>query len=238
MNRNLSDPKRAYVVWTLIAINVLIFFVLEASGSTENAYYLFRHGAMLTSAITEDHEYWRFFTAMFLHFGADHIFNNMLVLFAVGTILENGIGHTRMAAIYLLSGLGANLVSHLVRVRAGEEVLSAGASGAVFGLIGAMIFAGIFARELTGALSARQIIILLILSLYHGVSEAVDDTAHLSGLVFGFLLAALLLKLFPPKKTNPGTGSDRWETAAQAPETAGDFSTETDRRKDGDNQWK
>ena len=203
MNNNLSDPKKAYVVWGLLAVNLLVFFILEAGGSTENGYYLYRNGAMLTSAITEDHEYWRLFTAKFLHFGASHVFNNMLALFAIGTILENGIGHGRMAAIYLLSGLGANLFSHLLRVRAGEDVLSAGASGAVFGLMGAMIFAGLFARERIGSLSLRQIIIMLILSLYHGVSEAVDDAAHLSGLVFGFLFAALFLKGLPPRETKP-----------------------------------
>ena len=95
MNRTLSDPKKAYVMWGLLAVNVLIFFILEAVGDSENGYFMFRHGAMLTSAVSEDHEYWRLFTAMFLHFGANHIFNNMLVLFAVGTFLENGIGHGR-----------------------------------------------------------------------------------------------------------------------------------------------
>ncbi len=200
MNRTLSDPKKAYVMWGLLAVNVLIFLVLEAMGNSESGYYMFRHGAMLTSAVSEDHEYWRLFTAMFLHFGANHIFNDMLVLFAVGTFLENGIGHGRLAAIYLLSGLGANITSHLINVQNGDEILSAGASGAVFGLMGAMIFAGLFARDLTGPLSPLQIIVMLGLSLYHGVSEAVDDAAHLSGLAYGFLLALVLLKLFPPKE--------------------------------------
>ena len=210
MDQTLSNPKKAYVVWALIAVNVLLFFVLEARGSTEDGYFMFEHGAMLTSAIEIDHEYWRLFSAMFLHFGASHLFNNMLVLFAIGTMLENGIGHGRMAAVYLLSGLGANLFSHLLRVSAGEEVLSAGASGAVFGLMGAMIYAGLFARSYIGALSFRQIIVMLILSLYHGVSEAVDDAAHLSGLAFGFLLAAVFLSLFPPRPKQPEFPPDRF----------------------------
>ena len=195
-----ADEKKAYAVWVLLVLNLLIFFILEAVGDTEDGYFMYRHGAMLTGAITEDGEYWRLFTAMFLHFGPEHVFNNMLVLFAIGTILENGIGHGRLAAIYLISGLGANLTSHLLNVRAGDEVLSAGASGAVFGLMGAMIFAGAFARDLIGSLSLRQIIVMLVLSLYHGVSEGVDDVAHVSGLIYGFLLAFLLLKLWPPKK--------------------------------------
>ena len=209
MDNTLSNPKRSYIVWGLIAVNVLVFLIMEADGDTENGYYMYRHGAMLTSALAEEHEYWRLLTAMFLHFGASHLFNNMLVLFAIGTMLENGIGHGRMAVIYLLSGLGANLFSHLLRVSAGEEVISAGASGAVFGLMGAMIYAGLFARSYIGALSLRQIIVMLILSLYHGVSEGVDDAAHLSGLAFGFLLAAVLLSFFPPRAKQPDPFSDR-----------------------------
>ena len=195
-----ADVKRSFVVWGLLAVNLLLFFILEAVGNTESGRFMYRYGAMLTSAIAEDHEYWRLFTAMFLHFGPEHVFNNMLVLFAVGTILETGIGHGRFAALYLISGLLANLTSYLANVQAGREVLSAGASGAIFGLMGAMIFAGLFARDILGSLTLPQIIVMLVLSLYHGVNEAVDDTAHLSGLLYGFLLAVLLLKLFPPKR--------------------------------------
>ena len=197
MDQRLSNPKKAYVVWGLFIINLLIFFVLETIGNTEDSVFMYRHGAMLTSAISHGHEYWRFFTAMFLHFGPTHIFNNLLVLFAIGTILENGIGHVRTAAIYLLSGLGANLISYFISLRAGEEVLSAGASGAVFGLMGAMIFGGLFARDRIGTLTPVQIAVLLGLSLYHGVSEGVDDAAHIGGLILGFLLAAVFIKLIP-----------------------------------------
>ena len=197
MDQRLSNPKKAYVVWGLFIINLLIFFVLETIGNTEDSVFMYRHGAMLTSAISHGHEYWRFFTAMFLHFGPTHIFNNLLVLFAIGTILENGIGHVRTAAIYLLSGLGANLISYFISLRAGEEVLSAGASGAVFGLMGAMIFGGLFARDRIGTLTPIQIAVLLGLSLYHGVSEGVDDAAHIGGLILGFLLAAVFIKLIP-----------------------------------------
>ena len=197
MNPRLSNPKTTYVVWGLFIINLLIFFVLETIGNTEDSVFMYRHGAMLTSAISHGHEYWRFFTAMFLHFGPTHIFNNLLVLFAIGTILENGIGHVRTAAIYLLSGLGANLISYFISLRAGEEVLSAGASGAVFGLMGAMIFGGLFARDRIGTLTPVQIAVLLGLSLYHGVSEGVDDAAHIGGLILGFLLAAVFIKLIP-----------------------------------------
>ena len=183
----------------LMAANLLVFLLTEITGSSENSLHMYRWGAMLTSSVGEDGEYWRLFTSLFLHFGFEHLASNLLVLFALGTTLEKGIGHLRLLLIYLISGMGANIITFYWHYSADEEVLSAGASGAIFGLMGAMIFAGLFAREWIGALSPGQVILMLILSLYHGVNEAVSDVAHLSGLFLGFLLAILALKVFPGK---------------------------------------
>ena len=196
-----ADPKNAWVVWGLIIVNTALFlFMHHISSSGSSASLMLRWGAMLTSAV-KDGEIWRLFTAMFLHFDFQHLFGNMLTLFALGIILENGLGHVRTAVIYLLSGVGANLISHLWNVARDEQILSAGASGAVFGLMGALIFASLFAWDRVGGLSLRQIIVLLVLSLYHGVEAAVDDAAHFSGIVLGFLLCGITL-LFGRHKEN------------------------------------
>ncbi len=198
-----ADPKNAWVIWGLILINTAVFFLMHhISSQSGSPYLMLRWGAMLTPVISEGGQYWRIFTAMFLHFDFQHLAGNMLTLFVIGIILENGLGHIRTALIYLLSGAGANLISHLWNVTHGETVLSAGASGAVFGLMGALIFASLFARDRVGALSVRQIVILLILSLYHGVETAVDDAAHFSGIVLGFLLCGITL-LFRKQKERP-----------------------------------
>ncbi len=198
-----ADPKNAWVVWGLIIINTAIFFIMHhiSSGRTD-PYLMLRWGAMLTPAI-EEGETWRLFTAMFLHFDFQHLIGNMLTLFAIGIILENGLGHVRTAVIYLLSGLGADLISHLWNVSHDEIVLSAGASGAVFGLMGGLIFASLFARDRVGALTLRQIIVLLVLSLYHGVETAVDDAAHFSGVVLGFILCGITLLFGRHKESLP-----------------------------------
>ncbi|MBP3729329.1 MAG: rhomboid family intramembrane serine protease [Lachnospiraceae bacterium] len=186
----------------LILINAVVFVLVELGGSSAyGGYHMYRWGAMLTSAVSERHEYWRLFTSIFLHFGIEHLAGNMLVLFALGSNLEHGIGHLRFGVIYLLSGVGANVFSQLWNLKGEEEILSAGASGAVFGIMGAMVFAGLFAKEWIGSLSPLQVVLMLALSLYHGVNEAVDDTAHLSGLAIGFLLAILLLKVFPGSRS-------------------------------------
>lgn len=185
--------KGSWVTGGLIVLNLLIFFVLELLGDTENGYFMTRYGAMFTPYLTDKGEYWRLFTALFLHFGPSHIFNNVLVLFALGSQVEKGLGHGATALTYFFSGLGANLFSHLLNAAAGEVVVSAGASGAIFGLMGAMIFLGLFAKERIGSLSPGQVFLMLALSLYHGVNETVDDAAHLSGLVLGFLMTALII---------------------------------------------
>ena len=204
MNRTLlfKIKNAPFVTISLVAVNCIVFLLTEIGGSSENSLHMFRWGAMLTSAVSEDGEYWRLFTSMFLHFGFEHLASNMLVLFALGTTLEKGIGHLRLLIIYLISGVGANIVSQLWSVRIDEEVLSAGASGAVFGLMGGIVFAGLFAKEWIGSLTPGRVALMLILSLYHGVSEGVDDVAHVSGLFIGFMTAILLLKIFPGKRNH------------------------------------
>lgn len=200
-----ADVKKAYVTLALIGVNVLIFLIMKimAPGGYEYQVLMVRWGASVTSSIAQDGELWRLFTCIFLHFDVMHLANNMIVLFVLGLLLETNAGHWRMAAIYFLSGVGANVFSVLWEVRNGEEVLSAGASGAIFGLMGAVVFAALFAREVVGGLSLMQVILMVVLSLYHGVNEAVDDAAHLSGLVLGFLAAAAVIGIFRKKKEPP-----------------------------------
>ncbi len=189
-----------FITIGLIAVNVIVFVLSEIGGSSEDGRHMYEFGAMLTSAVAEDGEYWRLLTSMFLHFGFEHLASNMLVLFALGTTLEHGIGRLRLVLIYFVSGVGANILSQIWSMRAGEEVLSAGASGAIFGLMGALVFAGLFAREWMGALSPARVALMLALSLFHGVNEGVDNVAHIGGLFLGFLLAILLLKVFPSRR--------------------------------------
>ena len=78
---------RAWINGTLIVINILYFVYLELAGSTEDAYFMLEHGAMYGPFVLEDHEYYRLFTSMFMHFGIDHIVNNMLVLFVLPALV-------------------------------------------------------------------------------------------------------------------------------------------------------
>ena len=95
----------------LVAINVVVFLLLSLKGMTEDGMFLLQHGAMYVPYITEEGEYYRIFTSMFLHFGFDHLLNNMVVLAAVGWNLEYELGGLKFLILYLLSGLGGNVLS-------------------------------------------------------------------------------------------------------------------------------
>ena len=184
--------KKAYVNGLLIALNVLFFLYLEITGSSENAYFMYTKGAMSAPAVLEDGEYYRLLTAMFMHFGIRHIMNNMLVLFVLGDNLERALGHVKYLIFYLLCGIGSNWVSMMAHPT-DTMTVSAGASGAIFGVVGALLYVVTANKGRLEDLSTRQLVIMIFFSLYLGyTSTGVDNTAHLSGLVIGIVLAIIL----------------------------------------------
>ena len=184
--------KKAYVNGLLIALNVLFFLYLEITGSSEDAYFMYTKGAMFAPAVLEDGEYYRLLTAMFMHFGIRHIMKNMLVLFVIGDNLERALGHVKYLIFYLLCGIGSNWLSMIAQT-ADTMTVSAGASGAIFGVVGGLLYVVTANRGQLEDLNTRQLVIMIFFSLYLGyTSTGVDNIAHLSGLVIGFVLAIIL----------------------------------------------
>ena len=180
---------------TMIAINVIVFIVLSMMGNTENAYFMALHGAMYPPMILQGHAYYQLFTSMFLHFGLSHIFNNMLVLFFLGDNLERAVGKWKYLVIYLGGGLCGNLLSLFVSLQgdASNYTVSAGASGAIFAVIGALLYIVIRNHGHLEDLRTRNLLFLIVVTLYHGLtSTGVDNSAHIGGLIGGFLLAVML----------------------------------------------
>ena len=179
----------------LIAVNVAVFFILSLFGDTEDAVFMMQHGAMYSDFVIQDHEYYRLFTCLFLHFGIEHLLNNMVILGALGWNLELQTGKIRFLLIYFGSGLFGNVVSLIFHGAAQEYTVSAGASGAIFGLMGALLWVVIANHGRLGRLSGRGMLIMVALSLYFGLSSSgVDNYAHIGGLVCGFLLALILYR--------------------------------------------
>ncbi len=193
MENNNSYQKKAYMTIMLAAVNVLIFFVLTAQGMTEDPQFMLYHGAMYVPYVAEAGEYYRLFTSMFLHFGFDHLINNMVILLVMGWNLEQEIGKIKYLIIYLGSGLCGNILSAVFEIRMEEYSVSAGASGAIFGLIGALLYVAVRNRGRIGNVTGRGIVFMIVLSLYYGfTSTGVDNAAHIGGLISGFLLSVCL----------------------------------------------
>ena len=179
----------------LIAVNVAVFFILSLFGDTEDAVFMMQHGAMYSNFVIQDREYYRLFTCLFLHFGIEHLLNNMVILGALGWNLELQTGKIRFLLIYFGSGLFGNVVSLIFHGAAQEYTVSAGASGAIFGLMGALLWVVIANHGRLGRLSGRGMLVMVALSLYFGLSSSgVDNYAHIGGLVCGFLLALILYR--------------------------------------------
>lgn len=183
----------------MIAVNVAVFFYVEIKGPSEDIIHMISCGAAYTPFITAG-EYYRLFTSMFLHFGMEHLVNNMLVLLFLGDMLERAVGKVRYLLIYLLGGLGASWFSYQVVLWKQEVIVSAGASGAVFAVMGALIYVVVVHRGRLENMTTKKIVFMAALSLYFGVSSTgVDNVAHLSGIVLGLLLSVLLYR----KKVQP-----------------------------------
>ncbi|MGC4018767.1 MAG: rhomboid family intramembrane serine protease [Muricomes sp.] len=191
----MNQKKKAICTTALIGINVAVFLVLTFLGDTEDTLFMLNHGAAYGPYISEGQQYYRLLTSMFLHFGINHLLNNMVLLGALGSNLEYETGKIKFLIIYFVSGLGGNLFSHWMNMRTDTLVVSAGASGAVFGLMGALVWVVIRNHGRLGRLTNRGILFMVALSLYFGfTSSGVDNNAHIGGLVCGFIASVLLYR--------------------------------------------
>lgn len=189
----------------LIATNITVFLLCEIFGSTLDTKFLLEHGALNYQRVFFMGEYYRLFTYMFLHGGIDHLFNNMLILWFLGDNLEKQMGHVKYLILYFASGILAGFVSMSYNGSVNGFVISVGASGAIFGVSGALAFIVLVNRGRVENLSIRQMILFIALSLYGGFqSQGVDNVAHVGGLVAGILLGLLLYR-----KKKPGVDSRR-----------------------------
>lgn len=184
----------------IAAANVLIFLGLSFMGMTEDSTFMMEHGAMYVPYLMNGEQYYTLITSMFLHFGFSHLMNNMVMLLVIGYSLEPEIGKIRFLLIYLGSGLMGNLVSAWFDVSQGSYAVSAGASGAIFGIVGALLYVAIRNHGRVGEISTRGLVLMAGLSLYYGfTAQGVDNAAHIGGLVSGFLLAVLTYWKHKPK---------------------------------------
>ena len=179
----------------IIVINVVVFAVLTFLGDTTDVQFMHHHGANFWPSVIEEHEYYRLLTCTFIHFGISHLFNNMLVLAYIGDNLERALGKVKYLVLYLAAGIGSSAVSAVWSMFKDEYSVSGGASGAIFGVVGALLVIVIKNRGQLEDLSSRQLMFFAGFSIYHGVTSAgIDNMARISGFLIGALLGGLLYR--------------------------------------------
>lgn len=174
----------------IILINIIIFIYSLFAGEDFVSKFDLRSDYVMAGI-----DYYRVVTSMFFHVDFEHIFSNMLILFFVGANIEYDIGHIPYLLLYFFSGIAGNLVSIAYDVFIMEFVPSIGASGAVFGVIGAVLVVVLFGRKnlRKGSNLMVRLGLMIILSVYNGFTvDNVNNAAHIGGLLGGILITLLI----------------------------------------------
>lgn len=178
----------------LIVINVLVFLAMEILGDTQSTQFLYEHGGMYWPSVLEQGQWYRLVTHMFLHAGGEHLLNNMFMLGILGYQIEKNYGPIRYILTYFVSGIGGAVLSALFEMQMGEAAVCIGASGAVFGIFGAMLIMIFKNRRQMGEVSALRLLILFVLMVFGNMEEGVDWMAHLGGALLGVVMAFILYR--------------------------------------------
>ncbi len=183
--------KRSKVTAIFLTIMLGYFVFLSLNGGSTDSYTLAKYGAFFPPIIKEYGEYYRFISSIFIHIGLSHIFFNSYALTILGPQLEYIMGGKKYFLFFLLTGFFGNLATYVFNFNS----LSAGASGSLFGLLGAMLF---LTRKYKDFISPQvknsilQVVgINLVLTI---VVPSISVTAHLGGLISGFLLSFIFFK--------------------------------------------
>jgi len=177
----------------LIAINVVAFIWEISTGGLSSEAQLFAHGALYGPAVTQQHQYWRIVTGAFLHGGWLHIAVNMWALYQVGTPVERFLGGPRMLLIYTLSMIGSGIAIVIFS----PNVLTVGASGAIFGLFGALVGIGLRLGKPGRTLIAQVVPIILINLVLTFTIPNISAAGHIGGLITGFFVGLIAFEMRP-----------------------------------------
>lgn len=189
---------KPFITYTFLGINLIYFLLMvfaglhlfpnPIAGSTDQR-VLIDFGAKVNTLIQAG-EVWRLLASTFIHIGIIHLAFNLYALWALGPLTEESLGHRRFFMIYILSGLGGSIASFLF-----SPALSAGASGAIFGLLGALLFYSYKRPALWKSGLGMNLVVVILVNFGFGlVQPGIDNFAHLGGLITGTITCALLSK--------------------------------------------
>jgi len=180
--KNIFEIKKPIVTYILLGINILIYILMSVFGKDTFILWFGLHPDAVTAG-----GYYRLFTSMFLHANLLHLIFNMYALYVIGSQIENFFGKVKYLLTYLFSGIIAGLMSMIF-----TKAWSVGASGAIFGLLGALLYFGYHYRMYLGTVIKSQILPIIVVNLIIGFSSSgIDNAAHIGGLIGGIIGAMM-----------------------------------------------
>lgn len=180
------------VTYTLISINILVyvlFYLYSIKSGKDYSTLIYNYGAKVNSKILVG-EFYRFLTPVFLHANLTHLLVNCYSLYAVGVSVERIFGRRKFLVMYFMAGILGNIASFVFSPSWGI-----GASGAIFGLLGALLYFGLMKPTLFKMFFGNNILIMIVINLTYGFSTTgIDNYAHIGGLIGGFLATGIVVK--------------------------------------------
>lgn len=190
----------------IVILNLISFMYLCFKGDTTDPNFLREFGALYWDDVINNHQYYRIASAMFMHSGIEHLFGNMVSLLFIGSFLEKIIGHGKYILIYFTSGILAGVTSVIYNMSIQSNSVCVGASGAVFGIVGAVMVMLLVSNAKNMRRDFRRLVIYSFLSILAGVTSfGIDNSAHIGGLVSGFIVMLILNIMYPIKTTENKT---------------------------------
>jgi Uncharacterized membrane protein (homolog of Drosophila rhomboid) len=179
--------KVPIITTVLVVMNVFIFLLCTFTGDL-----LYNIGAISIIGFLEKHEYYRIVTSLFLHWDINHLVSNMIVLYYLGEVVEEHYGLVRYGILYLTAGVCGNILSLVYEFCSKTVMFSAGASGAIFGVIGALFLLVIIHKGHLRQISLGRLMFMLAYSLYSGfVGSNINNAAHIGGFLSGAAIASI-----------------------------------------------
>ncbi len=188
--------EKSKVTFTLLAIMIVYFIFMSLNGGTTNIQTLIKYGAMVPPFVSEYNEYYRFVTSIFIHIGITHILFNGYALYVFGPQIEGLMGPKKYLLFFILTGIGGNIATYIFNYQS----VSAGASGSLFGLFGAFLYLVVRHPNIVTPQGKKSILQLLGINLLLTFAvPSISITAHLGGLIIGFLLSFIFIKIKTPR---------------------------------------
>lgn len=183
--------KRSKITFIFLTVMILYFIFITLNGGTTNINSLIKYGAFYPPFILQYGQYYRFITSIFIHIGVSHIFFNGYSLYIFGPQIERLLGSKKYLLFFLLTGIGGNILTYIFNFIS----ISAGASGSLFGIFGAFLYLIHRRPGMITSEGRKSILSLLGINLALTILvPSISITAHLGGLIMGYLLSYIFIK--------------------------------------------